>query len=234
MFTDNQVSESIAHKGSSTSPLLFELIVRLYKLPMRFLCNVKLVHVAGTRMIAQGTDGLSRGDLLEGVLKGKSMLSFEPLHLSVLDRESSFKQWVHAWAQHLGHGESVEFLEPKDWVERGHDINGYTTNIDGVTIPSYKSGIFVWTPPPAAALWALEELRQARFKRQSSTHIYIVPHLLKQEWNRQLFKTADLIIHIPIGHPHWQTTNHESLTLAICFPFISTDLDSSHLEFNSE
>ena len=149
------------------------------------------------------------------------MLSFVPLHLSVLERESTFKLWVLEWAQHLGRQNPVEFLQPEDWVERGHDIIGYRKNLDGVTMPKYKSGIFVWTPPPAAALWALEELRQARHKRQASTHIFIVPQLLKQEWNRQLYKEADLIIHIPIGHPHWQKSNHESLTLAICFPFMN-------------
>ena len=35
-----------------------------------------LVHCAGMIMIAQGTNGLSRGTLLEGVLAGKDMLAF--------------------------------------------------------------------------------------------------------------------------------------------------------------
>ena len=71
VFTDNLTAESIAAKGSSTSPLLFELVTRLYKLSMKFLCSVNIVHVAGTRMIAQGIDGLSRSYLLEGVLTEK-------------------------------------------------------------------------------------------------------------------------------------------------------------------
>lgn len=33
-----------------------------------------MIHVAGTRMIAQGTDGCSRGVFMEGVMAGKSML----------------------------------------------------------------------------------------------------------------------------------------------------------------
>ena len=75
----------------STSPLLFELIVRLYKLLMKYYCSVQVVHVAGTRMIQQGTDGLSRGDLLEGVLKGKATMSFIPLHLGPIEAEPSLK-----------------------------------------------------------------------------------------------------------------------------------------------
>ena len=68
IFTDNSTSEAIAAKGSSTSPILFDLVVRLFKLEMSFCCKIKFVHVAGTRMIAQGTGGLSRGGLFEGVL----------------------------------------------------------------------------------------------------------------------------------------------------------------------
>ena len=35
-----------------------------------------VVHVAGTRMIEQGTDGLSRGLLLEEVMTGQDILAF--------------------------------------------------------------------------------------------------------------------------------------------------------------
>ena len=41
--------------------------------------TLHVVHVAGTRMIEQGTDGLSRGALLEGVMAGQDMLSFVDL-----------------------------------------------------------------------------------------------------------------------------------------------------------
>ena len=219
LFTDNTTAENIAQKGSSTSPLLFELIVRLYKLPMKYHCSVQVIHVAGTRMIKQGTDGLSRGDLLEGVLKGKAMLSFVPLHLGANDVESSLKTWVNSWACKLGRQE-VEWLEPEDWFDRGHDINGFRKNIDGRTVPSYQHGTFVWTPPPAAARVALEELRQARHKRQRSAHIFIVPSLMTLEWSGQLYKTADLILKLPEKSKIWPSKNHESLTLAICFPFM--------------
>ena len=192
LFTDNSTAESIAAKGSSTSPLLFELVTRLYKLSMNFMCLVNIISVAGMKMIEQGTDGLSRGDLLEGVLNGQRMLSFIPLHLSALDRALSLKNWISSWVG-TGRQESIEFLSHKGWFERGHDINGYRVNCDGRKLPTYLKGIFIWTPPPAAARQALEELRQARHKRQVSTHVFIVPHLMAPEWKTQLYKTADLI-----------------------------------------
>ena len=78
----------------------------------------------------------------------------------------------------------------------------------------------MWTPPPEAARQALEELTQARHKRQSSTHIFVVPHLMTPEWKSQLYKTADLIFTLPFGHEHWPTFHHESLTIAVCFPYL--------------
>ena len=90
-------------------------------------------------------------------------------------------------------------------------------------MPNYEAGIWVWSPPPAAALWALEELRQARQKRQDSAHIILIPKLMVQEWRRQLYKAADLIVEIPLGHPYWPDTNHEPLTFALCFPYINRE-----------
>jgi hypothetical protein len=43
-------------------------------------------HVAGARMIEQETDGLSRGEMFEGVMKGESKLSYVPLHLNALEQ----------------------------------------------------------------------------------------------------------------------------------------------------
>ena len=233
VFTDNTTAESIAAKGSSTSPLLFELVVRLYKLSMKFLCSVNIIHVAGTRIIAQGSDGLYRGNLLEGVQRGEELLSFVPLHISALVRQPSLRQWISSWAYTTaGSGATVqsianvEFLQPEDWFLRSHDITGYTQNCDGRTLPSYKKVVFVRSPPPAATRFVLEELRQARHKRQDSTHVFIVPKLMTAEWTTQLYKTADLIFHVPFGHKHWPSRHHESLTIAVCFPYLlGADID---------
>jgi hypothetical protein len=187
---------------------------------MKFECAVKFVHVAGTRMIEQGTDGLSRGDMLEGVMRGDGMLKHVPLHLDALERFPPLRDWIGSWASNPA-SESIEYLSPADWFERGHDISGFTQNLDGVTIPTYSKGVMVWSPPPAAARFAMEELRQARHKRQASTHIFIVPKLMTPEWMKQTFKAADLCFQIPAGHPMWPAGMHEPLTIAILFPYLS-------------
>jgi len=56
-----------------------------------------VIHVAGTWMRQQGTDGLSRSWLDTGVLSGTDMLSFVPLHMSALDLQASLARWVHLW-----------------------------------------------------------------------------------------------------------------------------------------
>ena len=88
IFTDNFFSESCFYKGGGgikSQPIL-DLVLRLHKIQMKGKAFIHVVWVAGRRMIAQGTDGLSRGDLTNGVMRGMPMLEFVPLHKSVLDR----------------------------------------------------------------------------------------------------------------------------------------------------
>ena len=219
-FTDNATAENIARKGSSTSPTLFKLVTRLYTLGMKYQCDIRFVLVAGTRMIAQGTDGLSRGDLLEGVMQGHSILDYIPLNESAFTRHPPLLEWISSWAKGHFHTK-VESLEPEDWIWRGQDIEGLRSNVDGFTIPSYQSGSFLWEPAPGAALFAIEALRQARHKRQESFHVWIVPRLLSGEWRKNLLKSADLIVEIPAGNSCWPEKMHESLTLALFFPYLS-------------
>ncbi len=222
LFTDNMVSESIASRGSSTSKLLYELILRVYRLEMNYLCRIQFVHVAGTRMIQSGVDGLSRGDMYEGVMKGESMLSFVPLHKSAFEVCPALKDWIESWAVNMGN--EVEFLSPEDWFVRGHDIDGSSKNCDGMWIPSYRKGTMVWAPPPGAARQAVEELRQARQKRQDSFHIFVCPRLMYDEWRKHQFKAADLIFEIKAGVSEvWPKEMHETLIVCLYLPFINRD-----------
>ena len=47
---------------------------------------IHIIHVAGTRMIDQGTDGCSRGFLMEGVMAGTDMLYFVDLGKTAIQR----------------------------------------------------------------------------------------------------------------------------------------------------
>jgi hypothetical protein len=84
-------------------------------------CDAEVIvsHVAGTRMIAQGTDGVSRGSLSEGVNAGIDMLSFIPLHLNAIERNLNLHGWACSWL-----GNDVKLLTPEQWFSRGHSHYG--------------------------------------------------------------------------------------------------------------
>ena len=92
-------------------------------------CGFKLhvvFYVAGTRMIAQGTDGVSRGFLALGVMAGESMSMFIPIHKSVHERSREFLCWITLWA-----GQESLVLTTEDWVGKGHAIAGWEPGSDG-------------------------------------------------------------------------------------------------------
>jgi len=82
MFTDNAVAEGAFHRGTLSNRQLFDLVLRLKHLKLHHGVQLHVIHIAGTRMQAQGTDALSHGDLLTGVMRDRNMLQFIPLHLT--------------------------------------------------------------------------------------------------------------------------------------------------------
>jgi hypothetical protein len=80
------VAELAIYKGSANSPKLHALLVELRVLQARYGFRLVVCHCAGTRMIAQGTYGVSRGQLDEWVMNGSDMIPFIPLHLNAADR----------------------------------------------------------------------------------------------------------------------------------------------------
>ena len=147
------------------------------------------------------------------------MIDHIPLSESATSRSPKLLAWLKSWSTKLGN--PVKLLEPQGWFTRGHDWYGGKTNCEGMWMPSYKSGTFIWDPPPAAAKHAIIELRQARLKRQESAHIFVCPKLMALEWQRHLYKAADIVLSIPAGSEFWPAAMHESLTISIFFPFLS-------------
>ena len=224
LFTDNSTSEAAFFNGLSTSEKLFELVLRIRKLEMKFKVKVHLCHVAGERTKAQGTDGLSRGNLNVGVMAGKSMLDFVPIHKTALKRSSRLETWLQSWI-----GTKAEFLEPEQLFTQGHDHNAdrWETNLDfedgcKMEFPAIRQGIMVWTPSPCTADVVVEELRKARHKCQISQDLFVVPRLMSPLWRKQLYKAADLVVTIPCGHESWPVDMFEPLTVAFVFPFLNS------------
>ncbi len=144
MFTDHSTAEAVFYKGTCSSPQLFELVLRLQQIQMSGALTLHVIHVASTRMIAEGTDGLFHGNLTEGVMKGASMLCFVPLHLSALERSPQLKTWV----KDLFGSEESTWLTPLGWHDEGQ-----------------KQNQCIWVHPPVVANVAVELLAKSKHKR---------------------------------------------------------------------
>ena len=152
---------------SSTSVKLLELILDLKMMELECGMKVHFVHVHGIVMILQGTNGLSRGNILEGLIVGQEMISVVPLHIGTIASQKELLGWIKSWCLDNGIG----LFLPIDWFERGHDILGYTINVDSITTPRLKTSTFISAPHPEVANVSVEELRKVRHKRQYSLHM---------------------------------------------------------------
>jgi hypothetical protein len=220
LFTDNTVAEAAFYKGNtSSSKVLFDLIVRLRLLEVAGSIRLWVIHVSGKRMIEQGSDGLSRGNLLEGVMEGKPMISYVPLARSCLDGFSHIlKCWICSWFS-----TNATFLTPEGWFDEGHGITGGAPNSEGVWIPTtMSSGYFVWSPPPTAGRHAIDQLSISRHKRPTLSHVFVCPRLFTSLWRKRLYKIADCVFEVPAGaRPFWPCSKFEPLIIGLLLPLVS-------------
>ena len=218
LFTDNSTAESCFSKGSSSSELLHDLVLRLRLVEMSAGLILYVVHVAGTRMIAQGTDGLSRGVLMEGVMRGDDMLSFVELSRSALERHPPLLDYLRDWLALP----ALQSLLPQHWFVEGHGITGGSKNQDGMWIPEHAANgrTYLWAPPPVIGDVALEECLKAVHKRSDAYHVIVLPRLCASRWIRLFYKCCDFHFRLPAGSPSWPSHMHEPLWIGIVFPFL--------------
>lgn len=197
VFTDNFVTERAFWKGNASSPELFEVVLELRKLEMEGHIFLHVVWVAGTRMIAQGTDGLSRGDFSTGIMLGDAMLHHVPINLTAFERSPALLEWVRSWASSL----DAELLSPKDWFHRAH-----------------QDGNCIWDPAPVVADAALEQLCESRHTKPWRAHVFVCPALMTMMWRKQLSKVVDVLFNVPVGTNIWPSHMHEPVLVGIVFP----------------
>jgi len=198
MFTDNSTADAAFWKGSSKSKKLLGLVLRLRQLEMRTGMTLHVAHVSGKRMIAQGTDGLSRGDHSKGVMAGKAITTFVPLHLGAFERSQELQSWVEFILSDC----SPKFLTPEGWFDQ--------TNC---------TGTFVWAPPPAAADVVVERFGIARHKRPNTLHLLLIPRLMTGRWRKLLLKHVDFYCHVT-WDPIWDLQEQfEPLTMFVALPY---------------
>lgn len=201
MFTDNSTAESAYFRGTSSTRTLFELVLRLREMESRVDSRLFVVHVAGTRMQAQGTDGLSRGDHNAGVMTGSKMTGYVPLNATAWERSERLKGWMLDWL-----GEDAVCLSEDDWF-----------------LPQPAGGTYVWAPAPAAASAAVEQLAFSIHKRPNSVHGMVVPRLMTAWWRKVALRTCTLSFTVPVDCVVWKRDNFEPLMIFICLPLTRTE-----------
>ena len=149
-------------------------------------------------MIEQESDGLSCGDLQEGVMGGHSMKKFVPLPLSVLERAPQLKGWVTSWASALG---PVNFLSPQEWYTGPGELDF-----------GKMEGSWVM-PPPAAADVAMGLLYEHPQKKPNTSHIFFVPRLMTGCFRKQALKQANVFFSIPLNFKLLDSKMHEPLLM---------------------
>ena len=121
VFTDNSVFEGTFYKGHSPSQKLNSIVLRLRKVEREAGCILHVLHLAGTRMKASGIDGLSRGDMMEGMLRsGTDPMRFVPLDEDANERSGEkVEAWVKSWWSGASGepwcGSHLRRLTPTDW-----------------------------------------------------------------------------------------------------------------------
>jgi hypothetical protein len=139
MLTHKSMTESCLYQGSSNSHELFQLVLCLRRLEMTTRHVSHVVHCTGTRMITQGTNGLSRENFHESVMKKDDV----PLHWLALERSPQLKGRFKGMFRY----DKLEELSPEDWFQQGHGIRLWCKSGKGLWYPNLKGGTYMWHPP---------------------------------------------------------------------------------------
>jgi hypothetical protein len=177
MFTGNFTAEFVFYAGNSSSNLDFWILEGSIKL--------NVIHVPGSRMIQQGTDGLSRGDSSAGVLAGQDLLCFSDSNrkVTLTKKGEGVNVSGSAWAIN-----SFWMVWTRAWIP------GKKTDDAGLVMPEETGERWMlWVPPQAAAEVAVEELGYSRHKQNFINHVFMVPHLMTFAWCKHLHKAYDII-----------------------------------------
>jgi hypothetical protein len=197
VFTDNFVTKLVFYKGAALSPYLHSHAEQIKMLQLHAGLFVHMLWISGSRMIKQGTDGLSRGDFNSGVMAGIDFLSLIPLDNSALDLSPGLIDWIKECLE-------WETLSPKGWFSKGHE-----------------DGHFIWAPPLVVADVVLEQMCESVLIRPWNAHVFLCPTHMTYKWRKQLRKVSDLVVTVPVGGKLWPSHLHKPLVIALTCPLLS-------------
>ena len=208
LITDNSSFEEAYYKGHSPTRQLSEIIFRVHKAERDggFIPHFIHILVLGKQMTASGVDGISCGDLMEGMMSGQD------------PSRSSHSTWgsrrVVQWSdKHLGTKlvalqEGGRLSGPA--AEGGHQ--GQHVQVAG------SQGGTSLDAPPAAMEVTLELLCKDCLAHPQWPHVFVVPRLMTHLWRKDLMKNMNLLFTVPAQVPFWTSRQLEPLIVAIVLP----------------
>ena len=117
-------------------------------------CKIHIFQVSGDRMIEQRADGLPRGNVSEGHMKGRIIFEIFSVNNNTLEIPPFLEDWLKYWV-----GEDAEISETGGWFICVHDSDkdsvSKETNVEGRWILSYRSREIICIPYPAAVFAAI-------------------------------------------------------------------------------
>jgi hypothetical protein len=168
-FTDNIFTYFRVMKGASRSPGLQEIVEDIKELEAELGCRLEVVHIPGTAIIVQSTDGLSRGIWHSPLHEHPP----QPIILRDIFATLEFSNDVGDWAR------SQALLPPSiPWSHPAWDAPW--------TFSSVVNQLTIWNPPPEMASQLLHFLLHVYVETSSTTACLsiLVPRILQLRWSR--------------------------------------------------
>ena len=168
-LTDNMVTYDVFRRGTSKSTPLWNLFLRIKLLELQLQCHLQVIHVPGTIMIKQGTDGLSRGVAMQPLASHPSN-SLIPL----LWRAAPASTTILNWAQNKI---CFNFPTSNTWIMQS-DFSNWSRSLM-IHHP------VLWCISPSFARQAiLQALSSWVESPTTSCHIFLVPRILQRDFGR--------------------------------------------------
>jgi hypothetical protein len=189
-FTDNLVSYYIVSNGSSSSPELQKLLRRLKYLELVLDIRLEIVHIPGLHMIAQGTDGLSRGVRFpDGGLQRRPEAETCRI-FAALPAMPEVIQWTRELVLLYRRHSDVTFMtSTQTWTFR--DVVGRAT---------------LWFPAPEWAHQLIDAVLNVWVEQPWTTEaFFLVPRIFQRDWGRASKHVMECGTVAPAGIPIYGT-----------------------------
>ena len=167
-FTDNMPTYHIVNKASAGNVELQKLLYKIKHLELQLNCHLVVIHVPGVSMIAQGTDGLSRGIWMSPLHEAIDSRALHVALFSAVSHTEGWRDYLASLTPQVTWPSQPLLLEWNDQWNKSLVL---------------QSDFTVMFPPPEMAAQAitffLDAWVESPLQRQA---IFVIPRILQRSW----------------------------------------------------